>query len=115
MRLLIYLLVSCVSIFIASYIIPGIAVENAMTVFVLAIVLGVLNTILKPILVLLTLPITIITLGLFIFVLNALIILLASVIVPGFFVNGFFSALLFSIVVSIVNWFLSLLINPGKN
>lgn len=106
---------SCFSIFIASYITPGIEVANVITIIVLAIVLGILNTFLKPILLLLTLPVTILTLGLFIFVLNALIILLASLIVPGFFVNGFFSALLFSIVVSVVNWFLNIFLNSGKN
>lgn len=113
MKLLVYLVISSVSIFIASYILPGIYVQNVVTVLVLAIVLGVLNAILKPILLLLTLPITIITLGLFIFVLNALMVLLAALLVPGFEVSGFFSALFFSIVVSIISWFLSLLLNKN--
>lgn len=111
MQLLIYLSVSSLSVFIASYIIPGIHVQNIVTVIIVAIVLGILNAILKPILVFLTLPITLITLGLFIFVLNALLVLLASAIVPGFTVDGFFPALLFSIVVSLVSWFINLFLS----
>lgn len=113
MQLLIYLAISSLSVFIASYIIPGIHVQNIATVVIVAVVLGILNTILKPVLVFLTLPITLITLGLFIFVLNALLVLLASAIVPGFKVDGFFPALLFSIAVSLVSWFLNLFLS-GK-
>lgn len=107
MRLILYLLVSALSVFIASYIIPGVEVQNTLTIFIVAIVLGVLNTFIKPVLVVLTLPVTVLTLGLFIFVLNALMVLIVSWIVPGFHVDGFITALLFSIVVSLVSWFLS--------
>lgn len=111
MRLILYLLISSFSIFIGSYIIPGVKVESLVTILVVAIVLGILNTFLKPILVLLTLPITIITLGIFYLILNALIILLVSAIVPGFYVSGLWSAILFSVVISIVSFFLSLFLN----
>lgn len=107
MRLIIYLLISALSVFIASYIIPGVSIANTLTIFIVAIVLGVLNTFIKPILLILTLPVTIITLGLFIFVLNALMVLAAAWIVPGFKVDGFLTALLFSVVVSLVSWFLN--------
>jgi putative membrane protein len=107
MRLVVYLLVSSLSVYIASYIVPGISIENPLTIFIVAVVLGALNTFVKPILLFLTLPATIISLGLFIFILNALIVLFASWIVPGFHVDGFLTALLFSIVVSLVSWFLN--------
>lgn len=111
MKLILYLLVSSLSVFVASKIIPGIEIQNTQTIFIVAIVLGVLNTFIKPILLALTLPVTIITLGLFIFVLNALMVLLASYVVPGFHVDGFFTALLFSIIVSLVSWLLNSFLN----
>ena len=75
--------------------------------FLAAVVLGILNSIIKPILLILTLPVTIITFGLFIFVLNAAMVLLASQLVEGFYVENFLAALIFSLVLSIVSYFLS--------
>ncbi len=91
----------------ASYILPGVHVENFTAALVTAIVLGIINLFIKPLLLLLTLPITIITFGLFALVLNALMIILASNIVPGFTVDGFWWALIFSLVVSVINSFLN--------
>lgn len=98
---LIHWLVSAIAILIAAYLVPGVTV-TLVGALVLAIVLGIINVFFKPIITLLTLPINIVTLGLFSLVVNALLIMLSSMIVPGFHVNGFWSALLFSIVVSLV-------------
>ena len=103
MALLINWLLPALAIVAAAYILPGVHVESFLTALVLAVVLGIINAILKPILVLLTLPITIVTLGLFTLIINAVLILLATLIVPGFQVDGFLWALLFSIVLSLVN------------
>lgn len=106
MRIIINWLVSALVILIAAYLLPGVHVENLFVAFIVAIVLGILNAIIKPVLVLLTLPLTFATLGLFIFVINAVLVLLATIIVHGFQVDNFWWALLFSIVVSLLNWFL---------
>jgi len=95
-------IVSVVAILIAAHLVPGVEV-TLVGAIVLAVVLGIINLFVKPVLRLLTLPLTIITLGLFSLVLNALLILLADLIVPGFTVAGFWAAFLFSIVVSLVN------------
>ncbi len=99
-------LISALVIIAASYLLPGVHVQSFLTALVVAIVLGILNAVIKPILFLLTLPLTIITLGLFTFILNAFMILLASKIVPGFHVDNFWWALLFGIILSIFNSFL---------
>lgn len=103
MAILINWLLSALAIIAAAYILPGVHVQDFLTALVLAIVLGIINAILKPILVMLTLPITLVTLGLFTLVINALLVLLATLIVPGFQVDNFLWALLFSIVLSLVN------------
>lgn len=108
MKTIIHFVVSTIAILITAYILPGVHVSGLLAAFVLAIVLGVINLILRPILVFLTLPITIITLGLFILVINALLILLASYIVPGFTVDSFWWAFLFGIVLAIVSWVLQM-------
>jgi putative membrane protein len=107
MRLLTYLLVNSIAIMVASYILPGVKVDAITTVLMVAIVLGVINTFIKPIILLLTLPLTLVTLGLFTFIINALLVLLTSKIVHGFSVQNFLWALLFSLVVSVVSAFLS--------
>lgn len=104
MGLIIRILISAVAVFIASRFIPGIHVSDFGTALIVAIVLGLLNAFLKPILVFLTIPITILTLGLFYLVINVLMVYLAAYLVGGFSVSGFIAALLFSIVVSFVTW-----------
>lgn len=106
MQLLVLLLINGLAVFIAAYILPGIRVDTFTTALVVAVVLGIVNTFLKPLLILLTLPITILTLGLFTFVINAFLVVLVGALVPGFYVQGFASALLFSLLVSLVSSFL---------
>lgn len=107
MKLIINLLVATFIIIVTAYLLPGVHVESFTAALVAAIVLGIINLLVKPLLILLTLPITILTLGLFRFVINAVLILLASSIVPGFKVDGFWWALLFSIVFSLINSFVN--------
>ena len=103
MNIVIKWIVNALIIIVAAYLLPGVHVMNFWTALVLALVMGVLNVLVKPLLVILTLPITLVTFGLFLLVINALMVLLASHLVPGFTVDGFWWALLFSIVVSLIN------------
>ena len=96
------------SILLTSYVIEGIKVSGFFSAFFSAAVLGVLNTLLRPIILFLTLPINIITFGLFTFVINALLLQMASGVIPGFDVYGFWPAVLGSIIITIVNWILNL-------
>ena len=107
MNILINWLISALVILASAYLLPGIHVENFLTALVLALVLGILNAVVKPILLVLTLPINILTLGLFTLVINALLIMLATFIVPGFSVDTFWWAILFSIFISLFNIFLA--------
>lgn len=106
MRLFLHWLISAFAILIAAYIVPGthVTLPGAL---VAAVVLGALNLFIRPFLIVLTLPITIVTLGLFSLVINALLVMLASLIVPGFSVFGFWAAFFFAIVLSAVNWVFS--------
>lgn len=94
-------IVGAVSIMVASYLIPGVEV-NLLGAFILALVLGLINIFIKPFIFVLTLPINIVTLGLFSLVINAGLILFADWLVPDFYVSSFWSALLFSIVLSLI-------------
>lgn len=111
MNFLIRILVSALVAFGLTYILSGVHMDTFVTAIIVAVVLAVLNALVKPILVILTLPITIITLGLFLFVINALIILLCDRLIAGFRVDGFWWALLFSMLLSIVS---SILYSAGK-
>jgi len=111
MNFLIRILVTALAAFGLSYILSGVHIDSFITALIFALVLAILNALIKPILIILTLPITIVTLGLFLFVINALIILLCSKMVSGFSVDGFWWALLFSILLSIVS---SILHSSGK-
>jgi putative membrane protein len=102
MGLLLKLLINTLAVFAGSYILPGVHVKNFTTAIIVAIVLAVLNAFLKPLLVILTIPITVFTLGLFLLVINAIIVILCSKLVPGFTVDGFWYALLFSLVISLI-------------
>jgi putative membrane protein len=106
MKTIIHFIVSALAILITAYLLPGVHVSGFFAALVLAIVLGAINMILRPVLILLTLPLTIVTLGLFVLVINALLVLLASYIVPGFTVAGFWPAFFFGIVLAIVNYVL---------
>lgn len=102
MKFVLNWLVAAVAIVIAAYILPGITASGFVTALILALVLGAINAFLKPILVMLTLPITVFTYGLFLLVINAALIMLAAAIVPGFAVASFWWALLFSVVLSLI-------------
>lgn len=106
MKTLIHFLVSAIAILISAYLLPGVHVSGLLTAFILAVVLGVINTFIRPVLVVLTLPLTIVTLGLFVLIINALLVMLAGFIVPGFAVAGFWSALMFGIVLAVVSYVL---------
>ena len=106
MKLFISWIVSALAIAITAYLLPGISVDGVVSVLVLAVVLGAINTFIRPVLLILTLPLSIMTLGIFALVLNTLLIMLAAAIVPGVSVAGFFSALLFGIVLAIIHAFL---------
>ena len=114
MNLLAKILVNGLAVLIAAYLLPGIHVDGMVTAVIIAAVLILLNLVVKPILVILTFPITVITLGLFLLVINALIIMLASSIVPGFKVDGFWWALLFSIILSIIQMIFESIREPQK-
>ena len=90
-------------IMVAAYVLAGVHVDNLWTALIVALVIGILNILVKPLFILLTLPITIVTFGLFLLIINAIMVLLASAIVPGFIVDGFWWALLFSLLVSLIN------------
>jgi putative membrane protein len=104
--LILHWLVLTLALGITAYILPGIDVSSPGALLVSALVLGFLNAILKPVLVLLTLPLTVLTLGVFYLVLNAILFALAAVLVPGFTVSGFGAAFLGAIVMSLLSMFL---------
>ena len=107
MRIFFHWLISAIAIGVAAYLVPGVLV-TVPGALITAVVLGALNMLIRPILLLLTLPITIITLGLFSLVINALLVMLAAAFVPGFSVDGFWTAFIFAIVLAIVNWVFNL-------
>ncbi|HEY6899749.1 MAG TPA: phage holin family protein [Puia sp.] len=102
MNFLLRILITAVVAFALSSVLPGIHIDTFWTACVLSLVLAVLNFLLKPILIILTLPITILTFGFFLFVINAAIVLLASKFVDGFEVRSFWWALLFSLLLSLL-------------
>ena len=101
MKFLIQILLTAVLVLLLANFLPGVTVATFVTALIVAVVLALLNLIVKPILVLLTLPVTILTLGLFLLVINAIIILLADAFIDGFGVDGFWIALLFSLLLSL--------------
>lgn len=102
MGLIVKILLTGVAALLAAYILPGVQIAGFGSALILAVVLALLNAIVRPILVILTIPVTIITLGLFLLVINALIILLADALIGGFNVDGFLWALIFSLVLSLI-------------
>ncbi|HEY4629320.1 MAG TPA: phage holin family protein [Flavobacterium sp.] len=114
MNLLIRILVTSGLVLLIAHFMPGVHVAGFTTALIVAIVLGLLNIFIKPILVILTLPVTILTLGLFLLVINALIILLCTKIVGGFSVDSFWTALIFSIVLSLLQSIMNGILGEGK-
>lgn len=101
--LLTKLLVNTLSIFLAGYLLRGVYLESLGTALIVSVMLAVLNVTVKPFLILVTFPITLLSLGLFLVVINVIVFRIASGLIGGFFIDGFFWALLYSVVVSIVN------------
>ena len=106
------LLINSISIFAVSYILSGIQVDSFVIALIVAVVMALLNVTLKPLLVLITIPLTILTFGLFLLVVNVLVLYAAAALIDGFYIAGFWWALLFSLLVSFMN---SILIGPVKN
>ena len=106
MGILVNLLINGLAVYITARLLPGVSVDSFITAIIVSVVLALVNTFIKPILFILTLPATILTLGLFTLVINALMIFLVATFVPGFHVDGFWSALFFSLILSLVSWVL---------
>jgi len=106
------LLINTISIFAVSYILSGIQIESFITALIVAVVMAILNVTLKPLLILITIPLTIVTLGLFLLVVNVLVLYAAAALIDGFQIAGFWWALAFSLLVSFIN---SVLFGLEKN
>lgn len=114
MRLLITWIINAAALFALPFLMTSIRIDSLATALIAALILGLINTLIRPILVLLTLPVTILTLGLFIFVINALLFWLTANLVGGFHVAGFWSAFGGAILYSIISWVLSSLLLDNK-
>ncbi|MEQ8909202.1 MAG: phage holin family protein [Vicingaceae bacterium] len=115
MRWIAKLFANAIAVLVTAYLLPGVEIKDFLTAIVVAAVLALLNNFLKPILIILTIPVTILTLGLFLLVINALIILLADDLIGGFTVASFWWALLFSIILSVINSLFSALDKKENN
>lgn len=104
---LVSLILNSIAVFVTAYILPGIHLDSFWTAIVVAVVLGLVNAIIRPILLLITLPINILTLGLFTFVIMGGLVMLVSSIVPGFYVASFWWAVAFALVLMVLNSFIS--------
>jgi putative membrane protein len=114
MRLLLVWLINALALLALPYVVPSIQVDTFLTALVAALVLGLVNTLIRPLVVLLTLPATVLTLGLFIFIVNGLLFWMVASFVDGFRVGGFWSAVLGSIVYALISWAASMLVYGGK-
>jgi putative membrane protein len=101
------LLICALAFYITAYVVPGFSISGWQSLLVVSVVWGILSILVKPILIILTLPINILTLGIFTFVINAVLLQITASIVPGFYIASFGTAFLASIVLSLVNMFLS--------
>jgi len=108
MYFIVHLFITMIAMLIISYLFPKVTrVDGFLPALVAAFVLGIVNAVLRPVLVLLTIPLTLLTLGLFLLVINGLMLWLVAAFVKGFHVNGFWGAVLGSILISLVSWILS--------
>lgn len=114
MRLLIVWILNALALLAVAYLFPGVQIQDWQHAAVAALVLGLVNALLKPILVILTLPVTILTLGLFLLVINALLFWAVASLLPGFNVGGFGAAFVGALLYSIISWLLSMLIPDRK-
>ena len=114
MRLLLVWLINAVALFAVPYLMPSIKVDSFVVALIAALVLGLINTFIRPVLVLLTLPATLLTLGLFIFVINGLLFWFVGSFIDGFHVGGFWSAVGGAILYSIISWALAAILLHNK-
>ena len=114
MRFMLTLLINAVALIALPYVFSSINVDTFLTALNVALVLGLINTLIRPILILLTLPVTILTLGLFIFVINGLLFWAVGSFMPGFHVAGFWSGVFGAIVYSLISWALAALLLPAR-
>ena len=113
MRVFARVLLNGIAIIVAAYFVPGISLQGPATALLAGLILGVVNVFVRPVLRVLTFPLTLVTLGLFIFVINALCLGLTAAIVPGFDIAGFWSMVFGALVVSVVSWILNgLMLGP---
>jgi putative membrane protein len=108
MTFLARLLLNGLALVVAAYLVPGITLTGPVPAAVAALLLGLVNAVIRPVLIVLTLPFTILTLGLFIFVVNALCLALTAALVPGFGISGFGAAFIGALIVSVVSWAVNL-------
>lgn len=104
MKVILKLLITTVAILLVAYFVPGVTVDGFYTAFIVALVLGLINITIRPLLILLTLPITVLTLGLFTFVINGALFWLVSTVIKGFNVSGFGTAFLGALIVALFSW-----------
>ena len=114
LNLLLVWLINALALLALPYVVPSVQVDSFYTALIAALLLGLANTLIRPLLVLLTLPVTVLTLGLFVFVINGLLFWFVGSFVQGFHVAGFWSAVGGAILYSIISWALSALLLPGK-
>src|SRR5277367_5705333 len=114
MRLLLTWVLNAIALLAVAYLLPGISVADLTSALIAALVLGLINTFIRPLLILLTLPATLLTLGLFIFVINGLLFWFVGSYVSGFHVAGFWSGVFGAILYSIISWALSAILLHGK-
>src|SRR5512144_1783962 len=115
MRLLLVWLINAAALFALPYVFPWVQVDTLWTALIAALVLGLVNTLIRPVLVVLTLPVTVLTLGLFIFVINGLLFWAVGSFIDGFRVSGFWSGVFGAIVYSLVSWVLAALVLPRRD
>jgi putative membrane protein len=113
MRIVLVWLVNTLALIAVAYLMPSITITSFTSALIAALVLGLVNAVVRPLLILLTLPVTLVTLGLFIFVINGLLFWLVGSFVEGFVVRGFWSGFLGAILFSLVSWLLSALVLKG--
>lgn len=104
MSILLRWVINALTILILPYVIPGFGVNSFYTALIVALVLGILNALVRPILVILTLPINIVTLGLFVLVINAFLIWFVSTFIKGFYISGFWPAFVAGLILTLVSW-----------
>lgn len=107
MRFLVRLFLNGVAILVAAYFVPGLDIDDASSALIAGAILGLVNAVVRPVLFILTLPITFVTLGLFIFVLNAACLWLTAALVPGFRISGWIPAIVGALLVTVVSWMLN--------